>query len=168
MRFKEKRIQSQICEALKKRRIALQLSQKAASEKSTVSFATLQKFENTGKISLQSLIKLMITYKMDNKILNALNDRSDWTIEQIERAEKKKKIRPKTKTKTNVWIVPIDDAEFGVFTKDKKYEALYDEGTFTDKIGIKKRTGRSFVIKDDTGKELLITEDYCKKIIENE
>lgn len=167
MKIKEKRIVEEICTAMKNRRIALKLSQAAASEKSDVKISTLRKYENTGSISLQSLIKLLIAYKMDVKLLSSFKDRSDWTLKQIERAETKKKIRPKMKPDTGIWVIPIENADFGAFTPGKKYKTLYREGTFTSNVG-NMTTGRSFIIKDDNGKELLITDDYCEKIIENE
>ncbi len=168
MGFKEKRILEQISIAMKNRRVALKLSQRAAAEKADVKTPTLIKFEKTGLISLSSLVKLMIAYKMDTKILNSFKDRSDWTLEQIERAETKKKIRPETKKETGIWIQPIMDAKFGLFTPGKWYKTLYREGeTYTAMENNKSEVGRSFIIKDDNGKEVLIAQKYCKDIKEN-
>lgn len=41
-------------------RLALNLSQQTLAEKSGVSYGTLKKFEKTGQISLQSLLKLAL------------------------------------------------------------------------------------------------------------
>jgi transcriptional regulator with XRE-family HTH domain len=42
------------------KRLALDLSQKSLAERSGVSMAVLKKFEHTGKISLESLLKLAL------------------------------------------------------------------------------------------------------------
>lgn len=42
------------------RRLKLNLSQKTLSEKSGVSYGTLKKFEQTGQLSLQSLLKIAL------------------------------------------------------------------------------------------------------------
>ena len=47
--------------AAKEKRLALNLSQKSLSERSGVSFGVIKKFERTGKISLESLLKLALT-----------------------------------------------------------------------------------------------------------
>jgi len=43
------------------KRLFLNLSQKTLSERSGVSFGVLKKFERTGKISLESLLKIAMT-----------------------------------------------------------------------------------------------------------
>ncbi|MDX8430502.1 MAG: helix-turn-helix transcriptional regulator [Candidatus Algichlamydia australiensis] len=49
-----------IAKRLKNRRLHINMSQKTLSERSGVSLSTLKKFEYTGKISLESLLKLAI------------------------------------------------------------------------------------------------------------
>lgn len=49
-----------LANALKARRLSLNLSQKTLSERSGVSYGVLKKFERTGKISLESLLKLSL------------------------------------------------------------------------------------------------------------
>jgi transcriptional regulator with XRE-family HTH domain len=49
-----------IAQAAKNKRLSLNLSQKSLSEKSGVSFGVIKKFERTGKISLESLLKLAL------------------------------------------------------------------------------------------------------------
>lgn len=44
---------------MRERRLALNLTQAGLSERSGVALATLRKFEQTGKISVESLFKLM-------------------------------------------------------------------------------------------------------------
>ena len=49
-----------IAKCAQNKRLYLNLSQKSLSERSGVSFGTLKKFERTGKISLESLLKLAL------------------------------------------------------------------------------------------------------------
>lgn len=50
-----------IAAALRKKRLTLNLSQQSLAERSAVSLGVLKKFERTGKISLESLLKLALT-----------------------------------------------------------------------------------------------------------
>ncbi len=54
----------------KEKRLFLNLSQKSLSDRSAVSFGVIKKFEKTGKISLESLLKLAF-------VLDALNEFAD-------------------------------------------------------------------------------------------
>jgi transcriptional regulator with XRE-family HTH domain len=51
----------------REKRLSMNLSQKTLSEKSGVSYGTLKKFESTGKISIESLLKIAI-------VLDSLDD----------------------------------------------------------------------------------------------
>ncbi len=51
----------------RERRLSLNMSQRTLSERSGVSYAVIKKFESTGKIALQSLLKIAI-------IVDALED----------------------------------------------------------------------------------------------
>ena len=51
-------VQIEIAKRFKKRRKEQKLSRKALSIKSDVSYASIRRFENTGEISLSSLLKL--------------------------------------------------------------------------------------------------------------
>lgn len=55
-------------------RLELNLSQQTLSEKSGVSYGSLKKFEQTGQISLESLLKLAVVLEcmVDFKVLFAL------------------------------------------------------------------------------------------------
>lgn len=53
-------IQKKIAGRVRAKRLALNLSQKTLSERSGVSYGVLKKFERTGKISLESLLKLAL------------------------------------------------------------------------------------------------------------
>lgn len=56
-------MQKKIAEKARAKRLALDLSQHTLSEKSGVSHGVLKKFERTGKISLESLLKLALSLK---------------------------------------------------------------------------------------------------------
>lgn len=78
---------------LKERRIVINMTQKEAALKSGVKLRTIQHFEQKGDISLINLLKLMSVYRMDERLMKCLEDRTWWTIEQLERAEKRKRAR---------------------------------------------------------------------------
>ena len=64
-------MQKKIAQKVRTKRLALDLSQQTLSEKSGVSYGVLKKFEKTGKISLESLLKLALALEsMDD--FNAL------------------------------------------------------------------------------------------------
>lgn len=54
-------MQSIIAQQVRSKRLALNLSQQTLSQKSGVSYGVLKKFEQTGQISLGSLLKLALT-----------------------------------------------------------------------------------------------------------
>jgi|TergutMp193P3_1026864.scaffolds.fasta_scaffold09575_6 transcriptional regulator with XRE-family HTH domain len=83
----------QVARAMKKRRVALDYKQSEAAARAGVTLSTLQKFEQTGRISLERFLKLCFAYRMDNQILNAVESRDFWTFEQIKRADAKKAVR---------------------------------------------------------------------------
>ncbi|MBY0545557.1 MAG: helix-turn-helix domain-containing protein [Gammaproteobacteria bacterium] len=60
-------VATQLAERAQAKRLVLNLSQKTLSERSGVSFGVIKKFERTGKISLESLLRLAW-------ILDALDD----------------------------------------------------------------------------------------------
>lgn len=53
-------MQKAIAQQLRRLRLKMNLSQQTLSEKSGVSYGSLKKFEQTGKISLESLLKLAL------------------------------------------------------------------------------------------------------------
>ena len=60
-------MQKAIAQQLRSLRLELNLTQKTLSEKSGVSYGSLKKFEHTGQISLESLLKLsLVLGRMDN------------------------------------------------------------------------------------------------------
>jgi transcriptional regulator with XRE-family HTH domain len=65
-----KEITTKIAKKAQTKRLSLNLSQKGLSDRSGVSFGVIKKFERTGKISLESLLK----------IAAALNSLEDFNI----------------------------------------------------------------------------------------
>jgi len=53
-------MQQKIAQKVRAKRLALDLSQLSLAEKSGVSYGVLKKFERTGQISLESLLKLAL------------------------------------------------------------------------------------------------------------
>ena len=56
-----------IAQAAKAKRLSINLSQQSLADRSMVSLGVIKKFEHTGKISLESLLKLAL-------VLDALNE----------------------------------------------------------------------------------------------
>jgi transcriptional regulator with XRE-family HTH domain len=65
------KIQKQLTENLRNRRLASNLTQKALSERSGVPLPTVRKFEQQGQISLESLLKLLMVLGGIDAILQA-------------------------------------------------------------------------------------------------
>ena len=90
---KEREYLNRIRDVLKERRIALSLKQSLAAEKAGIKVRTLQHFEQTGNISLLNLLKLLVLYRMDTKAVAGIEDRGQWALEELERAETVKRVR---------------------------------------------------------------------------
>lgn len=85
-----------IAEKARAKRLSLNLSQKTLSEKSGVSYGVLKKFELTGQISLESLLKLAFVLgslgDFDNIfVLDKLN--SIMSLDQLMQEDKRKRGR---------------------------------------------------------------------------
>lgn len=91
--YSESDIMKKIAEQMRMRRLALNLTQKEASERSGISFITISKFEKTGIISLRMLVSLFIAYGMEDKILRAFTDHDWWTLDELKSAEDKKRVK---------------------------------------------------------------------------
>lgn len=53
-------VANKLAQQVKAKRLSMNLSQKTLAERAGVSYAVLKKFERTGKISLESLLKLAL------------------------------------------------------------------------------------------------------------
>lgn len=85
--------EEKISHMMKERRVVINMTQKEVASKSGVNVRSIQNFEQNGGISLINLLKLMSVYRMDERLVRCLEDRSWWTIEQLERSEKRKRAR---------------------------------------------------------------------------
>ena len=77
-----KEIQLEIAKNVKKRK-ELKLTQEEFSKKSGVSFGSIKRFENTGEISLFSLIKIVIILECEDEFLNLFQQKQYNSIEEI-------------------------------------------------------------------------------------
>ncbi|MFI5344154.1 MAG: helix-turn-helix domain-containing protein [Chlamydiales bacterium] len=85
-----------IADRAKQKRLSLNLTQQSLSERSGVSYGVIKKFERTGKISIESLLKLAL-------VLDALNEfdslfspkslESYITLDQLLKQKKRKRGR---------------------------------------------------------------------------
>jgi transcriptional regulator with XRE-family HTH domain len=57
---------------IKEARLSLNLTQEQLADQANVSLAVLRKFERTGKISLESFVKLTFVLGLNDKLLEAL------------------------------------------------------------------------------------------------
>lgn len=76
-------IQLEIAKNIRKRRKELKLTQEEFSKKSGVSFGSIKRFENTGEISLFSLVKIAIILNCEDELLNLFTKKKYNSIEEI-------------------------------------------------------------------------------------
>jgi hypothetical protein len=89
----EKEYLERIRMVMKRRRVGISLKQSDAAKRSGVNINTLRYFEQKGEISLENLLRLMNVYKMDIRMVRCLEDMSWWSVDELENAENKKKVR---------------------------------------------------------------------------
>lgn len=78
-----KEIQLEIAKNVKKRRKELKITQEEFAKKSGVSFGSIKRFENTGEISLFSLVKIAIVLNCENELLELFKQNEYNSIEEI-------------------------------------------------------------------------------------
>lgn len=78
-----KEIQLEIAKNVKKRRKELGITQEEFGKKSGVSFGSIKRFENTGEISLFSLVKIAIVLNCENELLELFKQNEYNSIEEI-------------------------------------------------------------------------------------
>lgn len=89
-------MQKAIAQQLRALRLDLNLSQKTLSERSGVSYGSLKKFEQTGQISLESLLKLAVVLgRMDDfkKLFATASAASALSLDELIEADKRKRGR---------------------------------------------------------------------------
>ncbi len=66
------------------KRLSLNLSQKTLAQKSGVSLSVLKKFEHTGKISLESLLKLALVLEAMDEFKDLFNPKDPETYPSLD------------------------------------------------------------------------------------
>lgn len=84
---------------LKEQRLAVNLTQAELSERSNVSLATLRNFERTGKISLESFVKLAFVLGLHERILEALKPNKTRPASLYELLKEEKPLRQRASSK---------------------------------------------------------------------
>lgn len=78
-----KEIQMEIAKNIKAKRKKMKLTQEEFSKKSGVSLGSIKRFENTGEISLFSLVKIAIVLECEDELLNLFKKAQFNSIEEI-------------------------------------------------------------------------------------
>lgn len=73
------------------RRLSLNLSQKTLSERSGVSYGVIKKFERTGKISIESLLKMALILEAFEEFDNLFPEKTPQQFTSLEALLKEKK-----------------------------------------------------------------------------
>lgn len=76
--------------ACKDRRLSLDLSVTELASQAGLSRGTLQRFEKTGQISTSNLLALLISLGMESRLIDSLESRDDWRLEELQRLNKRK------------------------------------------------------------------------------
>ena len=80
----------QLAKAARDRRLALNLSQAGLAERSGVSLGVLKKFERTGKISLESLLKISLPLGALDEFNELFKPKSPTTMRSLDEILKQK------------------------------------------------------------------------------
>lgn len=76
-------IQLEIAKNVREKRKKLKLTQEEFAKKSGVSFGSIKRFENTGEISLFSLVKIALVLNCEDEFLNLFKQKQYDSIEEI-------------------------------------------------------------------------------------
>ena len=76
-------ISTSIAERMKRNRLELNLTQNTLASRSGVSFASLRRFENTGEISLRSLILIAIALDSTEEFSSLFSTKKYKTIDDV-------------------------------------------------------------------------------------
>jgi len=78
-----KTIAISLAERVKRNRLELNLTQKALASRAGVSFASLRRFENTGEISIKSLIMIAIALDATDEFATLFSKKKYQSIEEL-------------------------------------------------------------------------------------
>ena len=76
-------IQLEIAKNIREKRKKLKLTQEEFAKKSGVSFGSIKRFENTGEISLFSLVRIALVLNCEDEFLNLFKQKQYDSIEEI-------------------------------------------------------------------------------------
>ena len=93
-----KSIMEALKQNFKKRRLSLDLTQEGLANKSDVSLGSLKRFENSGHISLESLLKLAMVLECLNDFLGVAQEKNQ-SISSIDELLEKKATKRKQRGK---------------------------------------------------------------------
>lgn len=82
-----------LAKQVRSRRLALNFSQKTLSERSGVSYGTLKKFEVSGRISLESLLKLALILGSLDEFKSLFIEVSETSLDQFIKKSSRKRGR---------------------------------------------------------------------------
>ncbi len=86
---------------LRGHRIAKNMTQAELAQRSGVSVSVLRKFEQTGKISFESFIKLTFVLGLTDKVIQALQLKTEFSnMDELLKAEESKKYIAKSATRS--------------------------------------------------------------------
>jgi transcriptional regulator with XRE-family HTH domain len=94
--FTPQEMTKKIAEKARAKRLSLNLSQLTLSKKSGVSYGVLKKFERTGQISLESLLKLVLTLGSMGEFDNLFAPKKPeefWSLDELMQDGKRKRGR---------------------------------------------------------------------------
>lgn len=88
-------------ERFKKRRLFLNLTQYGLSSRSGVSLGSIKRFESSGKISLESLLKLSLILECLDDFYTVANEKKDTytSIDEIIKLDKKRSVKKRGSVK---------------------------------------------------------------------
>lgn len=95
-----------IAPLMREQRVSQNITQTALSERSGVSLAVLKKFEQTGKISLESFVKLAFVLGLTENLLETLSSREeqfsslDDLLAEDKKPQRKNAYSPRKKRKS--------------------------------------------------------------------
>ena len=75
---------------LKRRRLALQLTQQGLADRSGVSLGTLKKFERSGQIALQSFVRLAIALQDERALEQLMQEQKFSSLDEVLQSDKQR------------------------------------------------------------------------------
>jgi transcriptional regulator with XRE-family HTH domain len=91
--FSSQEVAVHIAQAMRSMRLSQNLSQETLSSRSGVSLGVLKKFEHTGKISLESLLKLALALGHLNEFMDLFKPASPESFSSLDELLKEPKTR---------------------------------------------------------------------------